>query len=362
MGENSKIEWTDHTFNPWMGCTKVSEGCANCYAEELMDRRYGKVRWGKGQARERTSAANWRLPVRWNRDGEVCVECGAPVTNDGTAIDCRCGRAGAIGDTRRPRVFCASLADWLDDEVPIQWLADLLMLIFETPNLDWLLLTKRPENWEGRLKLVLEVAGDEQAAGYPDTKENAFWWFIEHWLNEEHPPENVWLGTSVENQPTADKRIPELVRIPAKVRFLSCEPLLGAVDFGFRAFADWEGSTCGPGIQWVICGGESGTKARAMHPEWVRGLKNQCLASGVAFFFKQWGEWVPTMEIPEDKCVPGKYPLLRHDGALFHSDEGVTFCCNNCKVDEVKRVGKKAAGRVFEGKEWNEFPGTVVQP
>jgi protein gp37 len=204
-----------------------------------------------------------------------------------------------------PRVFCASLADWLDEEVPIEWLANLLDLIECTPNLDWLLLTKRPENWLSRITAAYSFATN--AAG-----------MIESWgATADSPlagvcPKNVWLGVSVENQEYADKRIPELLKIPAKVRFLSCEPLLGEVnlekwlnpqlevhfngDKDVLKDADFV-SAFGAmikaaerqffGIHWVISGGESGPRHRAMDIEWSQSLADQCQAAGVAFFMKQ---------------------------------------------------------------------------
>lgn len=179
----------------------------------------------------------------------------------------------------RPRVFCASMADWLDDEVPVEWLADLLRLIALTPNLDWLLLTKRPENWRARLNeaYVLDKSFDLTA----------------FWLAG-RAPDNVWVGTTVEDQPRADERIPHLLRIPSRVRFLSCEPLLGSINFEealdpmMAVTADFRFHGL-DGIHWVICGGESGPNARPMHPQWARSLRDQCTASGVPFFFKQWG-------------------------------------------------------------------------
>jgi protein gp37 len=272
--ENTKIEWATHTFNPWIGCTKVSPGCLNCYAETLMAVRYGKVEWGKGKPRVRTAPDNWRKPRQWNK--------------------------AAAGAAERPRVFCASLADWLDEEVPIQWLADLLGLIRDTPNLDWLLLTKRPENFADRLNLARKKNGT-----YPLAWEE---WLCE-WLDGIAPP-NVWVGTSVEDQARSDRRIPELLQIPATVRFLSCEPLLEDVDlcFGFEAELDARR------IDWVICGGESGRGARLMHEDWALSLRDQCTAAGVPFHFKQWGG----------------------------SD-------------------KKAAGRVLDGRTWDELPAPRVQ-
>lgn len=283
MGQDSKIEWTDHTFNPWMGCTKVSKGCKNCYAENQMDHRWNKVQWGPGKPRVRTSEAMWKKPIQWNAEA---------------------GKTGI-----RPRVFCASLADWLDPEVPIEWLADLLELISMTPHLDWLLLTKRPGFWWDRVDAALRF----QLCSNPSLSGLEF--LSRVWLDG-YVPNNVWIGTSVEDQETAEARISHLLNIPAKVRFLSCEPLLGPVDLASGAGVTYWDDPCA-GIHWVICGGESGPNARPMHPDWARGLRDQCNEAGVSFFFKQWGE---------------------HDS-------------------EMRPVGKKKAGRLLDGREWNEVPG-----
>lgn len=272
MGENSKIEWTNHTFNPWMGCTKVSEGCKNCYAENQMDHRWNKVQWGPGKPRVRTSEANWKKPLQWNAEARK------------TGI--------------RPRVFCASLADWLDPEAPIEWLADLMNVIAATPHIDWLLLTKRPELWEKRVSWAADILDSLYMDG-TDLSSN--------WLRGEAPP-NVWIGGTVENQ-KATERISHLLKIPAQFHFLSCEPLLGQVGLSHLDQIDW-----------VICGGESGPNARPMHPDWARSLRDQCVAAEVPFFFKQWGEW---------------------------GDRGGTW---------MGRVGKKAAGRLLDGREWSEVP------
>lgn len=260
MGRDSKIEWTDHTFNPWIGCTKVSPGCANCYAETLNNRMKWTV-WGEGE-RKRTSVANWRQPRRWNE--EAAAKCCG-----------RCDYDEAEGDllaqcpacSRRPRVFCASLADWLDVKAPTTWRALLMNLIEGTSRLNWLLLTKRPGAWRARM---------QEAAGLST--------FAHTWWANEEPPDNVWVGTSVENQKAADVRIHELIEIPARVRFLSVEPLLGPVDL-----SAWLIDPVKPLLDWVIVGGESGPKARPMDPEWVRLLRAQCEFAGVPFFFKQWG-------------------------------------------------------------------------
>lgn len=245
MTENSKIEWTDHTFNPWMGCTKVGPGCDNCYAESMMDHRYHRVRWGAGQPRKRTSEANWRKPVTWNRKAE---------------------------DGPRPRVFCASLADVFDNEVPDAWRSDLWRLIQQTPNLDWLLLTKRIGNAHRMLPAFMK------------------------------PWPNLWLGATVVNQEEADRDIPKLLAVPAAVRFLSCEPLLGPIDLEKIGVAD-DVRNIYP-LNWLICGGESGPKARPMEFSWALDIRYQCRAAGVPFFMKQgsqanWPNWKDMTKWPE---------------------------------------------------------------
>lgn len=284
MGAITHIQWTDKTFNPWEGCTKVSPGCLHCYAETRNKRFAGGANWGKGAPRRRTSVHNWNEPRRWDRDawGEgkptlECPSCEAPWK------DCDCGFA-----QRNTRVFCASLADWLDDEVPIQWLAEFLVLVRECKNLDWQLLTKRPENWAKRIEAAQGWHfdhGDRNVAGW-------LW----DWLKHRIPPANVWIGTTVEDQTRADKRIPLLLQIPAKVRFLSCEPLLGLANLGqstaigLRYRDDPSDERIAAKIHWVICGGESGPGAREFNEDWARGLKRQCEGAGVAFFMKQFGD------------------------------------------------------------------------
>ncbi len=344
MSENSKIEWTDSTFNPWIGCTKVSPGCAHCYAETLMDTRYGRVKWGKGNPRQRTSEANWNLPLKWNRDAGRALENWKTAVENGAGMEM----------PHRPRVFCASLADWLDDEVPIEWLADLLTLIHDTPNLDWLLLTKRPENWYSRIKQVSQHLVGKLPS-------DVFYWLADWREGRNFIPHNIWIGTTVEDQERADQRIPALLKIPAAVRFLSCEPLLGPVDLWGARYPHAGGGQCGAisswhkegdGIHWVICGGESGKDARPMHPDWARSLRDQCQAAGVPFLFKQWGEWVNAGCEAFGKVQPRAITWIRHDGSRWA----------NCPEDEnadcvtLSCVGKNAAGRILDGREHNEFP------
>jgi protein gp37 len=341
--KNSNIEWTDHTFNPWTGCAKVSPGCANCYAESWA-KRSGIVKWNG--PRRRTSASNWNQPHKWDREA-----CAGPLPGD--------------DPLRRPRVFCASLADWLDNEVPIEWLADLLALIHQTPNLDWLLLTKRPQNWLPRLEEVTHFAMFSKA-------HHALLPFLARWhpahdsaggvTGSPIPPANVWIGTTVEDQTRADERIPHLLRIPARVRFLSCEPLLGHVDLAIGDPKHRTAESYHAEIHWVIAGGESGPGARPMHPEWARSLRDQCAAAGVAFHFKQWGEWEPGEIAPNGatyyiSAATGK--ILQYTSRSMRSPERVNFGTHSDPYSgpiTAQRVGKKSAGRLLDGIEHNAFP------
>jgi protein gp37 len=262
VGENSKIEWTDHTFNPWVGCTKVGPGCDHCYAESWAKRTGAAGLWS-GE-RRRTSAANWRAPLKWSRDA----------TAHGT----------------RPRVFCASLADVFDNEVPPAWRADLFALIRETPNLDWLLLTKRI----GNASEMMMQSGLLK------------------------PLDNVWLGATIVNQLEADRDIPKLLETPARVRFLSMEPLLEPIKFDRRHVHcpdhDFDGGFCLQDcgawrrVDWVIVGGESGGGARPMLDTWALEVRHQCLDAGVPFFFKQgsaanWSAYKDPSTFPEALIV-----------------------------------------------------------
>lgn len=317
MGENTKIEWAHHTFNPWMGCTKVSAGCKNCYAEQQMDKHYKKVQWGPSGKRLRTSKENWRKPIQWNK------------------------RAKESGI--RYRVFCASLADVFEDK-PDQpemddWRADLMRLISATPNLDWLLLTKRPENVVAKInKAIKLISSDDNAADLMVAMEWLGW--VKHGATYALP--NVWIGTSVEDQEQADRRIPELLKIPAKVRFLSMEPLLSPVNLGFFGTVPNDISVSyrhvREMIHWVIVGGESGTNARPMHPDWVRSIRDQCVDAGTPFLFKQWGEFAPRTVNP---------PVMTESGMEFPDKEIIT------------RFGKHNTGRLLDGIEWNQFPEAV---
>jgi protein gp37 len=323
MAENSKIEWTDHTFNPWEGCQKVSPGCDNCYAE-ARNARFGggvAVNWGPGAPRRRTSAANWRKPLQWQANAA----------------------AFQAAHARRQRVFCSSLADVFDNAVDPAWRADLFSLIAATPDLDWLLLTKRIGNWR-------KVVGQTLAA----TTDNAMGHWTQDWLGG-HAPANVWIGATIVNQEEADRDLDKLDAVPAAVRFLSMEPLLGPVDLGFERLWGTGGRN---GIEWVIVGGESGHGARPMHPDWPRSLRDQCAAAGVPFLFKQWGEWAQVSESPvhpEATRIPGNLCRITRDGVT--ADHYVALSTDGGrKRYELRRIGKKAAGRVLDGMTHDGFP------
>jgi protein gp37 len=227
--KNSAIQWTHHTFNPWIGCAKVAPECKFCYAEEQQDHRYGRVKWGKGQPRSRTAASYWRQPLKWNEEAS----------------------------DERKRVFCASLADVFDEEVDSTWRHDLFHLILNTPNLDWLLLTKRPEFARTWFELC----------GWPDFP-------------------NIWLGVSAGVDPRP------LLGIPAPVHFLSCEPMLKPLDRYFLPNQEFD---------WIIFGGESGKNARICWVDWIKEGIEFCRRNDIAPFVKQLGSNVGGSE--HDKWV-----------------------------------------------------------
>jgi len=369
MAESTAIEWTDATFNPWIGCTKVSPACDHCYAARQDEfRKWTPEGWGG--PRRRTSAALWKHPEKWN--AQPFAECSAcrwrgevreAPTQDApgeTVHLCpACGKQ-ALREARR-RVFCASLADVFDNEVPPEWRADLFRLIEKTPNLDWLLLTKRIGNASA---MMFEARGG-------------------------HLPllPNVWLGATVVTQEEADRDIPKLLATPARVRFLSIEPMLGPVGLGrfllrccghlvpgndHGVYGTEPPQCCGQpepsfDLDWVIAGGESGPKARPMHPDWARSLRDQCAAAGVPFLFKQWGEWSPDdpgESGPRERDCAGVLPsgdaALYSQGYVAPFDSSERLEANGLvRLDGrylMSRVGKKAAGRLLDGVEHNGSP------
>jgi protein gp37 len=283
MAIETEIAWTNSTFNPWWGCVKVSPGCDNCYAQTL-SHRYKHDVWGHDKERRFLSENNWKNPLLWNR------------------------KAAEAGE--RKKVFCASMADVFErreDLVPHR--KRLIKLIGATPSLDWQVLTKRPQN----IKRLLPA--------------------------EYVYPPNLWLGTTVENQDAANKRIRYLLECDAAVvRFLSCEPLLGPVDI--RKYL--QPGANGAKIDWVIVGGEAGPHSRPMNPIWAKSLIMQCQEAGTPVFYKQWGDYVPLKYVDGNGRSYRTIPVFKSNGNEIL----------------MARVGKKAAGSEFLGREWTEFPDT----
>lgn len=375
MTEKTKIEWADSTLNYWEGCTKVGPGCDNCYAENRNARFGGgeAPNWGPGAPRKLMSEATRKKAITWNRRPFFqCGECGWRGTRkDYDAIRKKgflaCCPEQNLEPARR-RVFCASLSDWLDNEVPIEWLVDLLDLIRQTPNLDWLLLTKRIGNWE----LRIQSAFDTLAKGNSATAEPLLLW-LARWLDG-NSPSNVWLGVTAVNQPEVNRDIHKLLCTPAAIRFISVEPMLGAMDISpflergdsdladdplaaallAGAVADGHGWVM-PALDWVICGGESGPNARPMHPAWVRSLRDQCVAAGVPYLFKQWGEWIPRGGTTWDEWI-------MEDGSRYSGSFDTRQHLQSVLPDDscgIERVGKKSAGRKLDGRTWDQFPEVV---
>jgi protein gp37 len=323
--QQSKIEWTDTTWNPVTGCTKVSQGCKNCYAERLYERFHGK-----GSFRN--------VICHYNRLSQ-------PFKFKGNQ-----------------RVFVNSMSDLFHKDVSDQFIVEVLHVISKTPQHTYQVLTKRPER-------MLEFFTNCAINPYDDKL---------------YPiPQNLWLGVSVEDQQAADERIPLLLQVPAAVRFLSCEPLLGPVDIIKAAKLTpnhWGDPHCPPSIQWIIAGGESGPKARPTHPDWVRLIRDQCEDQEVTFFFKQWGEYIPfenTAQPPFMYCSakgeeydshhlnvidPETSEAGRFMGKRWMEVLDAVHYCHELKSADCMflKVGKKAAGRLLDGKEYNGMPSIAI--
>lgn len=390
MSENTKIEWCDHTFNPWEGCQKVGPGCDHCYAEARNARFGGGTapNWGPGATRRRTSAANWKLPVKWNRQFQLKQNSWDKFVASNPGMSDQQLLSTGFVKPKRPRVFCASLADVFDNEASPEWRTELFALIRATPSLDWLLLTKRV----GNVAAMVEIAG-----GWPT---------------------NAQLGITICNQSEADRDIAKALATKEQfdigVVFLSMEPLLGPVDIwrwltptGIHCqdvcpdtqyvkqeeVETWENGRgeinphcprCGecaswtgydPGINWVIVGGESGPRARPAHPDWIRSLREQCDEAGVPFHFKQWGEWhTKAFQMSTGAAVFRQFDDYQQwvskpqwiNGGICLDRHGTELKCggdmarardsNSFPVTIMHKVGKKAAGRLLDGVQHHGFP------
>lgn len=306
----TKIEWTNRTWNPIAGCSKVSAGCTNCYAIKQafvrMHNPHPAIKQKFEGVAEKTKAGHLNWTGRINTDEETLQ---APFK------------------WKKPqRIFVNSMSDLFHDEVPITFVNKVFNVMDRCPQHTFQILTKRPQRMLDYLK------SDFYPKHYHRPK-SAVW-----------PLPNVWLGVSVDDQETANKRIPLLLETPAAVRFLSCEPLLGPVNLNewFSSFNQWLK------INWIIAGGESGSKARPVHPDWVRSLRDQCRAAKVPFFFKQWGEWATYEQMQQPLKNDLKQGISRHVIENFEGENGA--------VHTFHKVGKFKAGRKLDGVEHNEYP------
>lgn len=334
MADQTHIEWTDATWNPITGCTLVSDGCKHCYAATLAATRLKHHPSRAGLARLNAAGeAKFTGEVRFN---EQWLD--QPLR------------------WRKPRmIFVCAHGDLFHENVGNTWIDRVFAVMALTPQHTFQVLTKRPDRMRRYLQRIMRDGGwlNVASAAGKMCGDDAYADVIQ----SSCPLPNVWLGVSVENQEAADQRIPDLLQTPAAVRFVSAEPLLGPVDLKFYLHevgigVDLSKDAGGgsfkwdtPPLDWVIVGGESGRNARPMHPDWARSLRDQCVAADVSFFFKQWGEWFPYGEMDAtgrwNTTQRGKTPGFWHEWA---------------EPEISIRIGKRAAGRLLDGREWNEVP------
>lgn len=344
MSEQSKIEWCDATANFWTGCTKVSAGCANCYAE-ARDKRHliePVDHWGKGAPRLKSKSAV-KDCRRWNQQPWICNQCGQSFSDpDGILEAKKCFHTGGF---HRRRVFSLSLGDWLDPEVPIEWLAEMLDTIRRCDQLIFILCTKRPELWSKRLREVLDWDWEQPQQSRFSQGRSFHYWLCD-WQARQIPPKNIWLLTSVENQAAADERIPALLKIPAVVRGLSLEPLLEPVNLGLlRSPKGGRGY-----FDWLIIGGESGPGAREFNVSWADSLIAQGRAAGVPVLVKQLGSNCVTdnanlHDWPDDAELIGGGDASSPSGTATGASQPLEgFAAARVKFKHPK------------GGDWNEWP------
>ncbi|MGV1913586.1 phage Gp37/Gp68 family protein [Agrobacterium vitis] len=380
MADNTKIEWTDATWNPITGCSIVSPGCTNCYAMKLAGTRLQHHPSRVGLTKDSKAGPVWTGEVRFNPEWLT-----QPLT------------------WKKPRmIFVCAHGDLFAEGVPDEWIDQVFAVMALAPHHTFQVLTKRPE----RMREYLYGDSARQRIAWAEAAKimniHAPHWRDEdiHGANrslaisagQEWPLPNVWLGVSVEDQPRAEQRIPILLDTPAAIRWISAEPLLGGLDLrklpsvifaaninALTGTLRWDGGpteTGGPRLDWVVAGGESGRNARPMHPDWARSLRDQCAAAGVPFLFKQWGEWhtaayrmtdgepvfrqFTTFDQWVNKastwinggvCLDRTGRRLKIGGDFMRARDKGTF-----PLTIMHRVGKKSAGRVLDGVEHNGFP------
>ncbi len=316
---DTKIEWATKVWNPVTGCKRVSPGCDNCYAIRQSHRFSGF----KGSKFEGVTKNIYMHDQVVNKivqgvDWSGVVRCHERLLEL------------PFGWAKPQRIFVNSMSDLFHDDVPEEFIFKVWKTMLQSPGHTYMILTKRPQRMKVVVKKIVISMRDWLAEQYTSLR-----------AIPGVPWRNVWLGVSCENQAMADQRIPHLLNTPAAVRFVSCEPMLGGIDLNKRELLckTWSegGATIGTYLDWVICGGESGPKARPMHPDWVRSVRDQCVATSVPFFFKQHGEWL-------------------HESQVFDSGYSLDQFNDKCRSDGFARVGKKVAGRLLDGREWNEFP------
>lgn len=359
MADKSKIEWTDATWNPIRGCSVVSEGCRNCYAMAVAARFSDKGMAYEGLAYRNQSGPHWTGQVKMIEDH----------------------LEDPLRWKRPRRIFLNSMSDLFHESIPDDWIDQIFAIMALAHQHIFQILTKRPQ----RMRQYLLGAGrqdnvcrwlNDLTIVLPQHLQRIRSSLYEgrgHRNLEQWPLPNAWLGVSCEDQKTADERIPQLLQTPAAVRWVSAEPLLGPIDLESHP-RHWLTLTdsllsCSSKISdpqarldWVIVGGESGPSARPMHPDWAHSLRDQCVAAGVPFFFKQWGKYLPVGPVKSGDEVINGTAVFDQDGERLLPD-----CCgNDYDVDESQvairfgPVGKKAAGRILDGREWNEYPDIAL--
>ena len=342
----SKIEWTSETWNPIVGCSIVSPGCTNCYAM-------------------RTAARNIVLnPALMHYAGTTKPSKAGPVWTGKMALAPEHIITKPLRRRKPTMWFVNSMSDLFHEDVPDSWVDTVFAVIGDTPQHTYQILTKRAARMRSYFERLPRRVSELDCHSGLD------------WLH--FPLPNVWLGVSAERQQEADARIPDLLATPAAVRFVSAEPLLGPIDFDAVKYTHTAGFFGGalrwhhrghchvqeglryPSLDWIIVGGESGPGARPMHPDWARGIRDQCQAAGVPFFFKQWGEW--SVSIDRDRDDPDWRLDYTHEYAdarpscWLNFDGGRGF--HGSRFHVMRQIGKAKAGRLLDGREWNEMPGT----